>query len=123
QFLQQAGKMKEKHLRTFFDVLTKEHLPSPPIWDAEVKGSTTSPFSDKLWMFLVGFLLSTALTYYGTGLASSPRRDLTAKYALTIAGVSKVSGEWLQIMIENQWMEQPPLAENRDRLSAPTTSP
>ncbi|WP_382353034.1 DUF3231 family protein [Lederbergia graminis] len=117
RLLQQALKIKEKHIRTFSDVMMKEHLPSPPIWDAEITDSTTSPFSEKLWMFQVGFLLSTAQFYYSTGLGSSPRRDLIAKYTITITEVSKVSGDWIKIMIQNHWMEQPPLAENRKQLA------
>ncbi|GAA3332678.1 hypothetical protein GCM10020331_093790 [Ectobacillus funiculus] len=37
-------------------------------------------------MFQVGFLASTALVYYGMGWASSPRKDLTLKYAKAISG-------------------------------------
>lgn len=50
-FLQKAVNAKENHIKTFFEVLLAENLPSPPIFDAEITNSTQSPFSDKLLMF------------------------------------------------------------------------
>ncbi|MDQ0229116.1 DUF3231 family protein [Metabacillus malikii] len=116
KFFQKAVKMKENHVQTFFEVLLAEKLPSPPILDAELTDSTLSPFSDKLWMFQIGFLFSSAMVYYGTGWATSPRRDLSPKYMTSIMEDLKIGNEWVNIMIEHHWLEQPPLAENRMKL-------
>jgi len=116
-FLWKAVKMKKKHVKTFFEILLAENLPSPPIFDAEITDSTISPFSDKLLMFQVGFLFSTAMVYYGTGWATSPRRDLSPKYMMAIMEDIKIGNDWIEIMIKNGWLEQPPLAEDRKELA------
>ncbi|SFB27151.1 DUF3231 family protein, partial [Bacillus sp. UNCCL13] len=95
----------------------QENLPAPPTLDAEITDSTSSPFSDKLMMFHTGFLFSTAMIYYGTGWASSPRRDLTPKYLSAISDDAKIGKEWMDLMIKNGWLEQPPLAEDREKLA------
>lgn len=116
-FLLKAVKTKDSHIQMFHDLLNMENLPAPPTLEAEVTDSTTSPFSEKLMMFQVGFLFSTAMVYYGTGWASSPRRDLTPKYMLAISGDLKIGNDWIDLMIDNGWLEQPPLAENRRELA------
>lgn len=118
KFLLAAVATKDKHIKTFYEILNQEHLPAPPTFDAEVTDSTDSPFSEKLIMFHVGFLFTTALVYYGTGWASSPRRDLSLKYMAAIVDDSKIGKEWIDIMIENEWLEQPPLAEDRKKLAS-----
>ncbi|MGG3471393.1 DUF3231 family protein [Neobacillus pocheonensis] len=116
-FLLKAVKTKDSHIRMFNDLLNTENLPAPPTLEAEVSNSTISPFSEKLMMFQVGFLFSTAMVYYGTGWASSPRRDLTPHYMMAISGDVKIGNDWIELMIENGWLEQPPLAENRRELA------
>ncbi len=117
KFLLKAVDTKDKHIKTFYEILNKENLPATPTLDAEVTDVTTSPFSDKLMMFHVGFLFSTAMVYYGTGFASSPRRDLAPKYLSAIADDTQVGNEWMGLMIDNGWLEQPPLGQDRDKLT------
>ncbi|WP_420489970.1 DUF3231 family protein [Neobacillus vireti] len=35
----------------FSQLLTKDQLPAPPLWDSDVTDSTISPISDKLMMY------------------------------------------------------------------------
>ncbi|MDQ1143824.1 hypothetical protein QE429_000651 [Bacillus sp. SORGH_AS 510] len=119
KFMLEAVKTKDKHINVFYEVLNQEHLPAPPTFDADITDSTTSPFSEKLIMFHVGFLFTTAMIYYGTGWASSPRRDLHPKYLEAIADDAKIGKMWMDIMIKNEWIEQPPLAEDRKKLAMP----
>ena len=112
-FLSKVLSAIDGHIQMFQDVLNAEGLSSPPMLESEVTNSTFSPFSDRLMMFQIGFLFSTALVYYGTGWASSPRKDLTLKYAKAISGDLKIGKDWLDLMIENGWLEQPPLAKDR----------
>ncbi|WP_158289583.1 DUF3231 family protein [Paenibacillus flagellatus] len=116
-FFMEAIQIKEKHIDMLNKALDDDHLPAPPSLDAEISDSTTPPFSDKLMMFLVGFLFSTAMVYYGSGMASSPRKDLISKYTVAIADDMKVGSDWIRIMTDNRWLEQPPLAENRKALA------
>ncbi|MCA1028974.1 DUF3231 family protein [Cytobacillus kochii] len=117
KLLKKAVKTKEKHVRTFFEVFLAENLPNPSIFDAEITDSTNSPFSEKLIMFQVGFLFSTAMVYYGTGWATSPRRDLSPKYMKAIADDLDIGNEWINLMIKNRWIEQSPLSEDRSKLA------
>ncbi|WP_066253890.1 DUF3231 family protein [Neobacillus drentensis] len=112
-FLLKAIKMAEENIKMFNEVLLSENVPSPPIYDAEITDSTVSPFSEKLLMFQIGFLTSTAMIYYGTGLAFASRRDLSSKYMMAIMADLKISNDWIHIMIKNRWLEQPPLVEDR----------
>lgn len=116
-FMLDAIKVANSHIDMFHDILSTENLPSPPTLDAEITDSTTAPFSDKLMAFQIGFLFSSAMVYYGTGWSSSPRRDLAPIYALAIAGDLKTGGDWLDLMSNKGWLEQPPLAEDRKELA------
>ncbi|HJV46659.1 MAG TPA: DUF3231 family protein [Bacillota bacterium] len=115
-FLIEATEIKKRHTELFCEVLRESDLPSPPDYDSEITNSTVAPFSDKLMMFLMGFLYKTALVYYGTGMAASPRRDLVAKYGSVIVDDIAVESKWMNIMINNSWLEQPFLASDRKAL-------
>lgn len=112
-FLIEAIEVKKRHIQLFSEVLSESDLPSPPGFDSGITNCTVSPFSDKLMMFLIGFLYDTALVYYGTGMAASPRRDLIANYSSAIVDDIAVEGKWMDIMINNRWLEQPFLASDR----------
>lgn len=116
-FMLEDIRVKNYHIEMFHDILNAENLPSPPSFESQITDSTTSPFSDKLMLFHIGFLFSTAMVYYGTGWASSPRRDLAPKYALAITGDLKIGADWIDLMIKNGWFEQPPLNEDRKELA------
>ncbi|CAG7617455.1 hypothetical protein PAECIP111802_00410 [Paenibacillus allorhizosphaerae] len=117
RFLLEAIEVKEKHIETFAATLDDDNLPAPPTLESEITDTMLSPFSDRLMMFQVGFLFSSAMVYYGSGLASSPRKDLVAKYMMAIGDDMKVSANWLRVMTDHGWMEQPPLTENRKALA------
>jgi hypothetical protein len=86
-------------------------------WDSEVTDTTISPFSDKLIMLHSGFLYSTALTYYGTGMASSTRADVVPTYSKTIVETMKGAIDWLTLMVKRKWLEKLPEAINRKTLT------
>lgn len=111
-----ATEVKEKHISMFNEVLNNENLTTPPTFEEGISNSTNSPFSDKLMIFHAAFLFSTAMTYYGTGWASSPRKDLTPKFAFAIADDLRIGGVFVDIMIKNAWLEEPPLTSNRSKL-------
>jgi hypothetical protein len=109
--------VKQKHIEIFSSVLNEDNLPAPSLWDDEVTDSTVPPFSDKLMMCHAGFLFQTALAYYGVGLSTTMRKDVSPHYSRTIAEDLKVMEDWANIMINNGWMEQPPQAEDRQALA------
>ncbi|SDJ03636.1 DUF3231 family protein [Natribacillus halophilus] len=85
--------------------------------DAGVTASTVAPFSDKLMMFFTSGLIATSIGYYGTAMAMSPRKDIITDYSRLTAEIMKYSAESAKILIDNGWMEEPPLAKDRDKLA------
>ena len=65
----------------------------------------------------MGFLAQTAQVYYGTGLAGAMRTDLVVVYEKTILKTLAMTKNWFNIMVKNKWLEQPPLAPNREELA------
>lgn len=53
----------------------------------------------------------------GKSLGLSPRRDLGANYIRLTAEISQYAEDGTNIMIENEWLEQPPQATDRDPLA------
>ncbi|HYK71789.1 MAG TPA: DUF3231 family protein [Pseudoneobacillus sp.] len=117
KYFQRGATICEKQFNTLSTILTDDFLPSPQSWSSEVTNSTIAPFSDKLMLFHIVTLVSTAMGYYGAGLAVSQRRDLAAKYELLIAEIGLYAEDGANLLIDNGWLEQPPMAEDRDRLA------
>jgi hypothetical protein len=115
-FLLKTAELAGKHIGEFASLMYKDDLYIPRTWDTEVLNSTISPFSDKLMMFHIGFKLSAAIAYYGTGLATSMRADVITTYSKLIMQVMKCANEWLNIMVKNKWLEQQPHAVDRKAL-------
>jgi hypothetical protein len=116
QFLLRGIEIGNKHKILFRDKLEESKLPAPMSWDAEITNSTEQTFSDKLMMFLTSGLISMSVGYYGTAVGQSPRGDLTTMYNRLSAEIQLYSEDGANIMIKNKWMEQPPLAADRDEL-------
>lgn len=68
-------------------------------------------------MFHTTALIASGIGHYGTGLATSSRRDLSVQYTRLSAENARYAEDGANIMIENGWMEQPPLAADRDALA------
>ncbi|NYE07073.1 hypothetical protein F4694_003858 [Bacillus niacini] len=79
--------------------------------------STDSPFSDKLMLYHIGFLFKAAQNYHGAGLTSSMRTDLVTAYEGTILKSLMITKKWFDLMIQNKWLEQPPLAPNGEEIA------
>lgn len=103
-------------IETFSHVLEKEGLPVPPTRDHDVMESTIPPFSDKLMMFHVSGLNALSILNYGAGLSGSQRHDIHLLYMKLIPQVGTFGEVGARLMIEKKFMEQTPLAPNRDVL-------
>ncbi|MEH7481646.1 DUF3231 family protein [Neobacillus drentensis] len=117
KFLEEAEKVADQQIKTFSKIMQTDNLPAPKSWETEVTDSTDSPFSDKLMLYHIGFLFQAAQNYHGTGLASAMRTDLVAAYETTILKNLMVTKKWFNIMVQNKWLEQPPLAPNRKEIA------
>ncbi|MDQ6597919.1 DUF3231 family protein [Bacillus salipaludis] len=117
KFLTESEKTADGQIKALTKILQADNLPVPKSLETEVTISTDSPFSDKLLMYHMGFLFQTAQTYHGTGLAAAMRTDLVATYEATILQNLMVTKNWFNIMVKNNWLEQPPLAPNRTEIA------
>lgn len=116
KFLTESEKISDQQIKAFAKIMQTDNLPVPKSWETEVTTSTDSPFSDKLMLYHIGFLFQAAQNYHGAGLASAMRTDLVAAYESTILKNLMVTKKWFNLMVQNRWLEQPPLAPNRNEI-------
>ncbi|MFB6469498.1 DUF3231 family protein [Cytobacillus sp. Hz8] len=117
EFLMDSEKTADGQIKKFTKIMQTDNLPVPKSWETEVTTSTDSPFSDKLMLYHIGFLFQAAQNYHGAGLASSMRTDLVTAYEGTILKNLMVTKKWYNLMVQNKWLEQPPLAPNRKEIA------
>jgi hypothetical protein len=109
--------ISNKHVKIFSDILMEEDLSVPNHFDSEVSVSTKPPFSDRYMMYHANFMTQGGLGNYGMAIASSQRRDLAMMYGRLLVEVGLFAEDGANILNNNGWMEQPPLAPNRKELS------
>ena len=117
KFLEYAEKISDQQIKDFSKIMQTDNLPAPKSWETEVTTSTDSPFSDKLMLYHTGFLFQAAQAYHGAGLASAMRTDLVSTYESTILQNLMLTKKWFNLMVQNKWLEQPPLAPNRKEIA------
>ena len=116
-YLQRGKKIAQKHVDLFSDILKQNDIPAPMFWDSAVTDSTTKVFSDKLIMFHVSAMIAAGIGNYGAAMSASPRKDIGVKDASLIPEIALYAEDGANIMIKNSWMEEPPMADDRDRLA------
>ncbi|WP_308634079.1 DUF3231 family protein [Paenibacillus silvisoli] len=107
----------EKHHAQFNRFLERENLASPPIVDHFVSTSTIAPFSDKLMLFHKLDMFTMRIRAYANALSLSARHDIAAKYGRFLIQVGDYVEDGANILIEHEWLEQPPEAADRDALA------
>lgn len=118
RFFERGRNISSSHLDFFSTVLHDNFLSDGSlIMTTDVTDSIEAPFTDKLMMFLITTLISSGIGQYGASLSMSPRRDLGANYTRLISQIATYADDGLEIMIKNNWMEQPPLAADRKDLA------
>jgi Protein of unknown function (DUF3231) len=117
EYLIRGKEIAKKHCEVFDSFLKKGDIPVPTTWDSEVTESTAYTYSDKLMMFYTTALTALGVGYYGSGLAMSPRRDIGVMYSRLSGEILKYAEDGAEIMIKNGWLEQPPMAPDRNELA------
>ncbi|MFC4023274.1 DUF3231 family protein [Oceanobacillus longus] len=118
RFFERGRDISGKHVEIFESILNDDYLSDGAyLLTSEVTDSTTPPFSDKLMLFLVSMLIGYGIGQYGVSMSVSPRRDLGAHYTRLIAEIAQYAEDGANIMINNGWMEQPPMAADRKELA------
>lgn len=116
EFLMRGKDIAKKHCAVFARILFEDDHPVPMASDTTVTDSTSFTFSDKLMMFYTTSLTALGLGFYSTSMALSPRRDLAVDYVRLSAEIATYAEDGAKIMIRNGWLEQPPMAADRDEL-------
>lgn len=116
EFFKRGKDISEKQISIFNKILREEDLLGTVPVTLDVTESTTSPFSDKLMLFIITSLNSSGIGYVGDALGVSMRRDLGTHYSRLIIELMKFSEDGANLMINRRWMEQPPQAPNRKTL-------
>nr|WP_144926587.1 DUF3231 family protein [Paenibacillus bovis] len=106
-----------KHISVFGDYLKNNSLPVPMSFDHEVTDSTESPFSDKLMMFHFGLMMYAGIGNYGAAISASRKSDLVVDFTRLSGEILKYAEDGVNILIANEWLEQPPLAISREELA------
>ena len=109
--------MYSKHIETFESILSIEYLPCPKSDESKITNSTTAPFSDRLMMYHKALFGSTSIAFYGTAIATCQRADLVVHFSRLVTEMGKYLEDGMNIMIENKWMEEPPLTDDSKELS------
>lgn len=85
--------------------------------DTGVTTSTIPPFSEKLMMFQVTVIITSAIGMYGVSMASGMRRDLLKTYAQMMFEAGQYTEQGAKIMMDKGWLEEPPQVPNREELA------
>lgn len=67
-------------------------------------------------LFHIQTLVSATIGFYGAGMAVSQRRDLALQYTSLLAEIGLYAEDGAQLLISNGWLEQPPLADDKENL-------
>lgn len=117
EFMLRSKEVSKKHVKLFVDTLLKEEVSASEVPDVSVSDSTTQTFSGKLLMFHMSLLMSAGIGNYATAAAASQRSDLMLNYERLSMEVSRLAKSGADIMITNNWLEQPPGIKNRGKLA------
>ncbi|HYK72369.1 MAG TPA: DUF3231 family protein, partial [Pseudoneobacillus sp.] len=117
QYMVQGRDIATKHLNILHSFLDDSNLRGPITWNDTVTDSTIAPFSDKLMMFHIGAVTAIGIADYGASLSTSLRMDETISYSRLASELLLFAKDGADLMIENGWMEKPPQASDRDKLS------
>lgn len=108
--------ISKKHIKSFSKLLEKDYLNAPTSWNISISSCTESPFSDKLITYHMSSLSSFGIGLYGLSASQCTRTDIIFtffKYGLAIGLYAK---KWLNIMLDNNWIERIPEAADRKEL-------
>ncbi|WP_368488323.1 DUF3231 family protein [Clostridium sp. BJN0013] len=100
----------------FNSFLIDEGIPIGSSSDSYVTDSTISPFSDKLMLSKIFIMYRLKIGSIGIALGNIMRSDLKATYRKYLDEAMEYSKDGIDIMIDNEWFEQPPQAINHENL-------
>jgi hypothetical protein len=109
--------ISNKHVKIFSSSLIDNDTQAPSSSDVCITDSTIPPFSDKLTMFHMSLLSAAGSGNYATSASASQRSDLILNYERLSLEVAQYAKDGADIMIKNEWMEQPPTTLDKEKLA------
>jgi hypothetical protein len=101
-----------KHLDLIQNMLEKNELPQLPTWESEIATQVIfAPFSDRLMLFKAAIIANVAATQYARSSYSSFRRDVGVDFARLMSEFLLYGEDTINIMIEHEMLDQPPLVK------------
>jgi hypothetical protein len=107
----------KKHVQIFTKALIDNDIQPPFSSEVAITDSTTPPFSDKLTMFFMGTLSAVGIGNYSTSAAASQQTDLAMNYERLSLEIGQYAKDGADIMIQNEWLEQPPGTMDKEKLA------
>ena len=66
-------------------------------------------------MFLIASITAVGVMDFGIAIGASIRKDLAIQYAKMMIKIGNFADEGAKIMIDNGWLEKPPLSLDREK--------
>ncbi|MFD2682006.1 DUF3231 family protein [Bacillus seohaeanensis] len=116
KWMYRGSDISKKHVQVFTKALLNNNIQPPVSADIAITDSTTPPFSDKLMMFHMSLLSGAGTGNYATAAAASQRSDLVLNYERLSLEIAQYAKDGADIMIKNEWLEQPPGTIDKQKL-------
>nr|WP_263324233.1 DUF3231 family protein [Neobacillus sp. Marseille-Q6967] len=113
----QGKNISQKHIKIFTTTLLDNNTQSPVSADVAITNSTAEVFSDKLIISHMGLLTAAGTGNYATAAAASQRSDLFINYERLSAEIAQYAKDIAFLMIQNEWLEQPPGTLDKEKLA------
>ena len=117
KYFQRGKELAKKQISIMSELLLESDIPAPSTCTGIVTDSTISPFSDKMMMYNTNLLSIFGLGSNSVGAAFSFRGDLLLKMGDIMTNIFDFAKDGGEIMIKHGWMEEPPQAADRTKLS------
>ncbi|MGM0874663.1 MAG: DUF3231 family protein [Bacillota bacterium] len=117
EFMLRGKDISVKHVELFTKALAESDIVAPGSPNINVSYSTSQTFSDKLMMFHMSLLSAAGTGNYATAAAASQRNDLAINYERLSLEIAQFAKSGADIMIKNNWLEQPPGLKDREKLA------
>ncbi|KAB2335743.1 DUF3231 family protein [Bacillus mesophilum] len=116
EYMLRGKQISEKQMAVFIRTLLENNISAPTSPDECVTETTTQIFSDQLVMFHMALLSAAGTGNYATAAAASQRSDLAINYERLSFEIARYAKQGADIMIKNNWLEQPPGTIDREKL-------
>jgi hypothetical protein len=117
KWMLRGSDISKKYVQVFTKTLLNNNISPPASSDISISDSTKPPFSDKLIMYHMSLLSAAGTGNYANAAAASQRSDLVLNYERLSLEIAQYAKDGADIMIKNEWLEQPPCTLDKEKLA------